>query len=98
MNEEPDVSELNDAIGVVQTDNRASLPRSTHNGGGSQPRPDCDEEITTAAGCRSKAAMLRAAAKLLSDATYRDRALRIADRWTAMAVEYDAMEGRPSDR
>jgi hypothetical protein len=41
--------------------------------------------------------MLRAAAKLLSDATYRDRALRIADRWTAMAVEYDAMEGRPSD-
>ena len=97
MNDEPDVSELVDAITVVPTDNRAPLPRSAHGGGGSQPRPDCDEEITTAAGCRAKAAKLRAAAKLLSDATYRDRALQIADRWMVMAVEYDAMEGTPSD-
>ena len=41
--------------------------------------------------------MLRAVAELLSDATYRNRALEIADRWSALAVEYDAMEGRPPD-
>jgi hypothetical protein len=96
MNDELDVSELVAAIAVVRTDNRAPLPRSTQDGR-SQPLPDRDEDITTAAGCRAKAAMLRAAAKLLSDATYRDRALRIADRWTVMAVEYDAVEGGRPD-
>ena len=95
MNQKPDVAELDEAMALVQPDNRAPLARSTNDG--SPPCPDNDEEITTAAGCRAKAAMLRAVAELLSDATYRNRALEIADRWSALAVEYDAMEGRPPD-
>ena len=93
MAKELDTREVAEAIGAVQQDYRTPQPRK-FDSGRSNPSPAMDDEITTAEGCRAKAASLRVTADMLSDPTYRARALKIADRWTKLAAEFEASDGR----
>jgi hypothetical protein len=89
MAKELDTREVSESIAVVQRDYRTRTPR-TGSDDRIRPGTDANEEITTADGCRAKADMLRATAGMLSDPMYRSRALKIADRWAALAAEYEA--------
>jgi hypothetical protein len=93
MAKELDTREVAEAIVAVQQDYRTPPPRKV-DVGHSNPSPAEDDEITTAKGCRAKAASMRATAAMLSDPTYRARALKIAERWAALAAEYEASDGR----
>jgi hypothetical protein len=93
MAKELDTREVAEAILAVQQDYRTPPPRKV-DGGQSNPSPAEDDEIATAEGCRAKATALRAVADILSDPTYRARALKIAERWTELAAEFEASNGR----
>jgi len=54
------------------------------------PLPGSRNDSRQAEDCRAKEAQLRAVAELLADPTYRARALQMADRWAALAAEYEA--------
>jgi hypothetical protein len=92
MAKELDTREVAEAIVAVQQDYRTPPPRKI-DVGRSNPGPAEDDEITTAKGCRAKATALRAIADIISDPTYRARALKIAERWTELAAEYEASDG-----
>jgi hypothetical protein len=88
---EPDPRELPSAFAAAEEDSRRHLHDLTSQG---RSTPDCGEEIATSQDCMSKAESLRAVAKMLSDPIYRARTLEIADRWAAMAAEYEVEEAK----
>jgi hypothetical protein len=95
MTRDPGLTEVEKTGGGLRRRYQTALPGSSNRSSGGPAESDVDDgrnlDLETAEGCRAKAAALCAVAGQLSNPTYRARAFAMANKWAALADEYDAV-------